>query len=79
MNFNFFYCFHHKILGLLMFVFGGVVTHLPWIVGIKANGAYLGIGGRGPVWVVYLPPDGATVTVDDEARWVWSVLLIEVR
>ncbi len=30
-----------------------------WIVAIRGDGEYLGIGGRGPVWIVYDVPGGA--------------------
>ncbi len=46
-----------------------------WIVGIKADGAYLPIGGRGPVWIAYHVPGGEG-TEEDEARWPWAVYYI---
>jgi len=49
----------------------------PWIVALKANGADLAIGGRGPTWVLY--QTGGPATADDEARWGWAVFYIEVR
>ena len=50
-----------------------------WIVAIKKNGLYLGIGQRGPVWVLYARRDGKTATIEDEQRWPWAVFLLEVR
>jgi hypothetical protein len=50
-----------------------------WIVAIKENGRYLGIGQRGPAWILYARRDGKTATAEDEARWPWAVFLIEVR
>ncbi len=50
-----------------------------WIVALKRNGEYLGIGGRGPVWLVYDPPNGASITDEDEGRWPWAVYFIAVR
>jgi hypothetical protein len=50
-----------------------------WIVAIKADGRYLGIGGRGPSWVVYTRRDGKPATEDDEAHWPWAAFLIEIR
>jgi hypothetical protein len=50
-----------------------------WIVAIKEGGRYLGIGQRGPAWVLYARRDGKAATAEDEARWPWAVFLIEVR
>ncbi|MEQ8356063.1 MAG: hypothetical protein RH942_11045 [Kiloniellaceae bacterium] len=54
------------------------VTALDWIVGIKRDGKYLGLGQRGPLWVVYSYPDGRDLTDDDELRWPWATFYIEV-
>ena len=50
-----------------------------WIVAIKEGGRYLGIGQRGPAWILYTPRDGQPPTAEDEQRWPWAVFLIEVR
>ena len=50
-----------------------------WIVAIKEGDHYLGIGQRGPAWVLYAPRDGQPATAEDEQRWPWAVFLIEVR
>jgi hypothetical protein len=55
------------------------LTAEDWIVAIKEGGRYLGIGQRGPAWVLYARRDGKTATAEDEARWPWAVFLIEVR
>ena len=48
-----------------------------WILALKANGKPLSIGGRGPLWLIH--PSGSTPAPDDvEARWIWSVFVIEV-
>jgi hypothetical protein len=49
-----------------------------WIVAIKADGQYLGIGGKGPSWIVYARRDGKPATAEDEERWPWAAFLIEV-
>jgi hypothetical protein len=49
-----------------------------WIVAIAADGRPLGIGGRGPVWVLY-DSGGTSVGKDVEATWAWAVFLIEAR
>jgi hypothetical protein len=46
-----------------------------WIVALKADGADLGIGGRGPAWIVY-DVAGGKAGADDEARWPWAVFYI---
>lgn len=49
-----------------------------WILAIDVDGAPLGVGGRGPTWILY----GTGVDVasaDAEAQWVWSVFLLEVE
>jgi hypothetical protein len=50
-----------------------------WIVAIKEGGRYLGIGQRGPAWILYARRDGQPATAEDEQRWPWAVFLIEVR
>jgi len=52
---------------------------LDWIVGVKADGRPLGIGQRGPLWVVYSYPDGRALTAEDELRWPWATFYIEVK
>ena len=48
-----------------------------WIVGISVNSRPLGIGGRGPVWMLQ-ETGSKTVGEDVEARWVWSTFLISI-
>lgn len=50
-----------------------------WLLAIKRDGAYLGLGQRGPTWLVYQRRDGRPPTHDDESRWPWSVFYIEVE
>lgn len=62
---------------------GYAVTYTPdeiasqdWILAWQANGKPLSIGGRGPLWLVH--SSGPTPAPDDiEARWIWSVFVIE--
>ena len=49
-----------------------------WIVAVKVDGQYLGIGGKGPSWVLYARRDGKPATAEDEERWPWAAFLIEV-
>jgi hypothetical protein len=50
-----------------------------WIVALSADGKPLGIGQRGPSWVVYARRDGKEATAEDEARWPWAAFLIEIE
>jgi hypothetical protein len=50
-----------------------------WIVAVKRNGAYLGIGGFGPAWVAFSPAAADQVATDDENQmWPYQVFLIRV-
>jgi len=50
-----------------------------WILGVKRNGAYLGIGGFGPAWVAFSPAAADQVATDDENQmWPYQVFLIRV-
>ena len=55
------------------------LSEADWLVALKRDGEYLGIGQRGPLWVVYRPLNDRAPTSDDEARWPWSVFYIEVN
>ena len=50
----------------------------PWILAIETNGKPLSLGGRGPAWLLHETGDKAA-TSDEEARWVWSIILIEAK
>ncbi|PJI43822.1 molybdopterin-dependent oxidoreductase [Ferrovibrio sp.] len=52
----------------------------PVLLALKADGRYLGLGGRGPTWVVYPRDDKHPgLKSHDDAKWVWSALRIEVE
>jgi hypothetical protein len=51
---------------------------LDWIVGLRQDGVDLGLGQRGPLWVVYTYPDGRQLTAEDELRWPWATFYIEI-
>ncbi|WP_299396042.1 hypothetical protein [Pelagibius sp.] len=55
------------------------IQALDWVVGLKRDGRYLGLGQRGPIWLVYRRPDGAVLTAEDEQRWPWAAFYIEVE
>ena len=46
-----------------------------WVVAIEADGKPLGLGGRGPTWIMYDTGNGKAST-DEEAKWVWSVFVM---
>jgi len=52
---------------------------LDWIVGINQDGHDLGLGQRGPLWVVYTYADGRPLTAEDELRWPWAAFYIEIN
>lgn len=49
-----------------------------WILAIAADGKPIGIGGRGPGWLIH-DTASKTVSSDVEGRWVWSVFVIAVE
>lgn len=50
------------------------------LLAVKADGKYLGLGGRGPAWVVYPRDDKhPALKAQDDAKWVWSAIRIEVE
>ena len=51
----------------------------PWVLAITADGKPLGIGGRGPAWLVHATLKGKPATEDEEAKWVWSVFYMEAK
>ena len=54
-----------------------IATH-DWILALKADGAYLGVGGHGPAWLVY-EVAGGTASAEDESRWPWAVFYISAE
>lgn len=52
---------------------------LDWIVGLRQDGKLLGLGQRGPLWIVYTYPDGRALTAEDELRWPWATFYIEIK
>lgn len=52
---------------------------LEWIVALKRDGRYLGLGQRGPLWLVYRRKDGTPLTQEDELRWPWAAFFVEIK
>lgn len=51
------------------------VTAHDWVVAIDVDGRSLGIGGRGPAWLMY-DTKGETLRSELETKWVWSAFMI---
>lgn len=50
------------------------------LLALRADGRYLGLGGRGPTWVVYPRDDKhPALAGHDDAKWVWSAIRIAVE
>lgn len=55
------------------------VQRYPVVLAIKRDGQYLGIGDRGPAWVVFPRDDYPELQSQDDARWVWAAYYIHVE
>jgi len=55
------------------------VEKYPVVLALKVNGKFLGLGGRGPAWVVYPRNDFDELKDQDDSKYVWSAYLIEVQ
>ena len=49
-----------------------------WILAIDADGKPLGLGGRGPAWLLYDTGSGKAST-DEEAKWIFSIFLMSAE
>lgn len=55
------------------------IEKYPVLLAVKADGRYLDLGGRGPTWVVFPRDQHAELKAQDDAKWVWSAIRIEVE
>lgn len=55
------------------------IDSVPVILAVKRDGAYLGLGGFGPAWVVFPRLDVAALKDQDDAKWIWAVIHIDVE
>lgn len=55
------------------------IEKYPVLLALKANGRWLGLGDRGPTWVVYPRDQHPELKVQDDAKWVWSAIRIDVE
>ena len=50
-----------------------------WVVATRAEGRPLGLGERGPLWLVFDPPGERPATDEEADQWPWAPLLHRVR
>ena len=55
------------------------IEKYPVVLAIKANGKFLGIGGRGPAWLIFPRDDYEDLAKEDDSKFVWAVYHIEVK
>lgn len=51
----------------------------PVVLALKNDGEWLGLGGRGPTWVVYPQDDFSELAERDDANWIFSVFYIGIE
>lgn len=49
-----------------------------WTLAVREDGRPLGVGGQGPVWMVYTP-SRVDVPDEEEQQWPWALFYIEVK
>jgi len=49
------------------------------VLAVKADGRYLGIGDRGPVWLVYPRDTDPKLKDMDDAKWLWAGFFMTVE
>ena len=50
-----------------------------WVVATRAEGRPLGLGERGPLWLVFDPPDERPATDEEADQWPWALFFIECK
>jgi hypothetical protein len=55
------------------------IEQWPIILAVKQDGAYLGLGGFGPSWVVFPRRDIPALADRNDDKWIWAVALIAVE
>ena len=48
-----------------------------WVLATRTDGRPLGIGGRGPLWLVFDPPGDRPATGEEEGMWPWALFFIQ--
>ena len=47
-----------------------------WVLATRVDGRPLGIGGKGPIWLVFDPPGDRPATDEEEGTWPWALFFI---
>ena len=47
-----------------------------WVLATRADGRPLGIGARGPLWLLFDPTGDRPATEEEEAAWPWALFFI---
>ena len=47
-----------------------------WVLSTREDGRPHGIGGRGPLWLVFDPPGDRPATAEEESMWPWQLFFI---
>ena len=50
-----------------------------WVVATRAEGHPLGLGERGPLWLVFDPPGDRPATDEEADQWPWALYFIECK
>ena len=50
-----------------------------WVVATRAEGRPLGLGERGPLWLVFDPPGERPATDEEADQWPWALFFIECK
>lgn len=50
-----------------------------WVLATRANGRPMGIGQRGPLWLVFDPPGNRPATQEEEGQWPWAIFFIQAE
>ena len=50
-----------------------------WILATRIDGKPIGIGHKGPLWLLFAPPGDRPATDEEEGMWPWAVFYIEAN
>ena len=54
------------------------ISDFPVVLAIKRNGRYLGIGDRGPAWIIFPRGQYPVLAKQDDTKWVYSAFFLRV-
>lgn len=49
-----------------------------WILALEADGAPLGLGQQGPIWLLNTRPEGEGPSETPHGHWVWAVMYMRI-